>query len=407
LATAKKEFCVVDRTVLRCAALALIFLQASAFAADAPTSTARTPTIRLNPATGKEAMATLDVVGLDAADLARLANVKWETAQWAALFAVHVAERGAKEAQNPPVLGSYQVGQGVLRFTPRFPLAPGVRFRAVFDGSQIPGRVDKSKPPVVAEFQVPKPNAAPTTVVRQIYPTRNLLPENELKLYLHFSSAMSRGDAYRHVRLLDASGKPVPFPFLEVDQELWDPEGKRLTLLFEPGRIKRGLKPREEAGPILEEGKTYTLVIDRAWPDANGNPLKETFRKAFKVGAPDDQPPDPKTWKLTAPSGGKTEPLTVVFPKPMDQALLERLLWVTDADGRAVPGTATISEEETRWQFTPELAWHPGPYHLVADTRLEDLAGNSIGRPFEVDVFRPVQREIKTETVQLPFRVGR
>ena len=80
---------------------------------------------------------------------------------------------------------------------------------------------------------------------------------------------------------------------------------------------------------------------------------------------------------------------------------------MTDAEGRSVSGTVMISGEETRWQFTPQRPWQAGRYHLVADTRLEDLAGNSIGRPFEVDVFRPVQREIKTETIQLPFQVGR
>jgi hypothetical protein len=42
----------------------------------------------------------------------------------------------------------------------------------------------------------------------------------------------------------------------------------------------------------------------------------------------------------------------------------------------------------------------------VADTRLEDLAGNSIAKPFEVDVFHPVQREIKTETVKVPFEIS-
>ena len=46
-----------------------------------------------------------------------------------------------------------------------------------------------------------------------------------------------------------------------------------------------------------------------------------------------------------------------------------------------------------------------GPHDLVADTRLEDLAGNSIAQPFEVDVLRPVERQIKTETVKVPFCV--
>ena len=42
---------------------------------------------------------------------------------------------------------------------------------------------------------------------------------------------------------------------------------------------------------------------------------------------------------------------------------------------------------------------------LNADTRLEDLSGNSIGRPFEVDVLRPVDRVVKEERAKVPFRV--
>jgi len=41
--------------------------------------------------------------------------------------------------------------------------------------------------------------------------------------------------------------------------------------------VKRGLAPREEAGPILEEGKKYTLTISKDWPDEAGFPLKEEF----------------------------------------------------------------------------------------------------------------------------------
>jgi hypothetical protein len=82
------------------------------------------------------------------------------------------------------------------------------------------------------------------------------------------------------------------------------------------------------------------------------------------------------------------------------------MLWVTDAAGRKVVGTVAVDEEETRWRFTPAAAWAPGRYFLVADTTLEDLAGNSIGRPFEVDLFRRVDREVKTETVRVPFAVA-
>ena len=55
-------------------------------------------------------------------------------------------------------------------------------------------------------------------------------------------------------------------------EELWDPNFQRLTMTFDPGRIKRGLTSNETMGPPIAEGKRYTLVIDRDWPDARGVP---------------------------------------------------------------------------------------------------------------------------------------
>jgi hypothetical protein len=352
------------------------------------------PRVRLNEAGGT----SVDVIDLPADRLEALGRLKQTPEKWAKLLAVYVDRPPAKDRDDQPaLLGSYHVEAGVLRFKPRFPLAKGTRYRVVFRPT------DKAEP-VVVVLSLPKPAKEPTRLTH-VYPSRDALPENQLKFYLHFSAPMGRGEAYRRVHLLDERGKEIERPFLELDQELWDREGKRFTLFFHPGRIKRGLRPREEDGPTLEEGKRYTLVIDRAWGDADGDPLKETCRKSFRALPPDDTPPDPKNWKLQAPAAGSRAPLVVTFPEPLDHALLQHSLWVTDAAGRKVPGQVRVGAEETRWELTPEKPWAAGKYHLVADTQLEDLAGNSIGRPFEVDVFRPVQREIKSETVRLPFEV--
>src|SRR5262249_4175805 len=151
--------------------------------------------------------------------------------------------------------------------------------------------------------------------------------------------------------------------------------------LIDPGRIKQGLKPREDLGPVLENGKSYTLVIDAKWPDANGNPLKEAFRKSFKVGPPFETSVDPKTWKLRPPTVD-VDYLTVAFPVPLDHALLQREMWVIDADGKQVPGTVILADHERRWDFHPAALWKAGRYRLVAKITLEDLAGNKIGHVF-------------------------
>lgn len=350
-------------------------------------------TIRLGEDKGRQ---TIEVTGLSAETIAALGKLANDDAKWSKILAVRVDKDGALT-----MLGTYHVGKDALRFQPRFPLTKGVRYKAVYDPAALgaPGK------PVELAMLIPKPESKSTTTVRRVYPTTDKLPENQLKFYLHFTAPMSQGEAYRNIQLLDDKGKAIDMPFLELDQELWDPSGKRFTLFIDPGRIKRGLKPREDAGPVLEEGKRYTLVIDRAWSDAEGNTLKEGFKKSFAVGAPDDAQPDVKTWKLKLPVAGGLEPLRVTFPKSMDHALCERIIWVNDATGKRIDGKIDVTERETLWTFTPSVVWREGSYQLVADKRLEDLAGNSIGQPFEIDVLKPVQAEIKTETVAVPFVV--
>src|SRR5580765_2648807 len=134
-------------------------------------------------------------------------------------FAVHA---GGDDA--PPLLGSTTVEAGVLVFRPRFPISPGMHVRASL---KLPGRSA-----IVATFDLPKaPPLTPSTRVAHVYPSTDLLPENELKFYLLFSAPMQRGHAWEHVHLLDESGKMVDLPFLELDEELWNPDLTRLTVL--------------------------------------------------------------------------------------------------------------------------------------------------------------------------------
>jgi hypothetical protein len=388
-------------------ALAFVWIvEGPAFAEEKrPAEPSRGPAIQMNQV-GSGTRATFDIVRLDPENLAALEKVSWPQNQWNTLFTVYVAaETKPEKHDRPAMLGTYKVEKGVLRFEPRFLLTAGVRYHAVFQPSKLPRPNAGNKEPLLADFMLPKPPVSPTTVVEKIYPSAAKLPENQLKFYIYFSAPMSRGGSYRHIQMLNSSGKPIDQSFLELEDELWDPAGKRFTLILHPGRIKRGLSPRQELGPVLEEGKSYSLVIDQSWSDAEGNPLKQVFRKTFQVLAPEEKLVDPKTWKLQAPAADTAAALEVRFPRPLDHALLQRLIWLVDADKRKVAGKVTVTHEETRWQFTPETRWQAGQYHLVADTGLEDLAGNNILRPFEVDVFHPIQRELKTNTVQIPFQI--
>ncbi len=132
-------------------------------------------------------------------------------------------------------------------FIPNGRLRRGLHVRAVFHPVGV-ARIE-------AGFDIPKAAPGAATRIEHIYPSTDTLPANTLKLYIYFSAPMRRGEAWQHIRLLDEHGAPVELPFLEIDQELWDTTNTRLTVLFDPGRIKRGLLPLNESGPNIQEGR--------------------------------------------------------------------------------------------------------------------------------------------------------
>lgn len=379
----------------------IVAIASAALAApDAPRPAREAPSIRFAPGSAASPPA-VEVVGLDPESLAALAKADWDFAAWSSLLAVSIE---AAKTEPTPIPGRYRVAGGVVRFEPKFPIEPGLSHRARFRPSNLPGRSRDPGPEISLAFAIEPPRPVPTAVLR-VEPSGDVLPENLLKFYLHFSAPMGRGEAYGRVRLLDASGKALEVPFLELGEELWDPTGTRLTLLLDPGRIKRGLKPREEDGPILESGKAYRLVVDREWPDAAGRPLREPFRKGFRAGPADEEQPDPKGWTLGTPAASTRDPLTLAFPEPLDRAMLDRSLVVRDAEGRAVSGRVEVAPRSTRWRFRPDAAWVAGAYRVEVDPELEDLAGNSVARPFEVDRIRPIEEGDEPPVATIPVTI--
>ena len=96
--------------------------------------------------------------------------------------------------------------------------------------------------------------------------------------------------------------------------------------------------------------------------------------------------------------------MAATFPKPLDRGLLMRALGVR-RDGAAVEGDIAVDAGETRWTFTPKDAWRAGRYELLALDILEDLAGNQIGRAFEVDNFETVDKSPDPQSIRLAFTV--
>jgi hypothetical protein len=285
---------------------------------------------------------------------------------WGSLF--HVAAGTSEDA--PPLLGTYSVEEGNLTFRPKWPLGPGLHLIAKFTGTG-----DKLLP-VIQEFNTAKSDGVPSTRVERLYPSSSDIPANALRMYLCFTAPMRRGEAWDHIHLTDSEGHRMEHALLEV--ELWDPEQKRITVLFDPGRVKRDLAPRNDLGPILEEGKSYSIEVDRDWVDDTGQPLVEGFRKQFRVAAEVRSVIDASKWRITTPKAGTRDPLIVTFPGSLDYALSWPSLWV-----KGVKGRVSVENHETEWRFTPDANWLPGAGKVTIDQAIEDVSGNRMSRPFE------------------------
>ena len=170
------------------------------------------------------------------------------SADLAARVAVVPAGALAIPAAVVPTVGRWSVDGDALCFTPRFPLPAGTLYALVLrDDDAGPG----TRWVEVARLQRPIARIPPTARVVAIHPSTPVVPENLLRLSVTFSASMDEGSAAQHVHLVDADGGDLPHALLAMPPELWDRPRRRLTLLLEPGRIKRGLVPNTELGAPL------------------------------------------------------------------------------------------------------------------------------------------------------------
>ncbi len=326
-------------------------------------------------------------------------NAQLSDEAWVALLRIDVGGNN-----SAPVVGDYVVEREALAFRPRFPFDRGQPYTVRFDPKKLP----TPRPSAVVEVTVslPAPALEPSTVVTAITPSSDTWPENLLRFYIHFSAPMSRRGAIGFVSLVDEKGQKLSDVFLEVNANLWNSDVTRFTVLFDPGRVKRGILPNLKLGRAIRDRGRYTIVIDPAWRDAAGQPLKDGHRRDVRVGLPVELPLTPADWRVTPPATGTRDPLSVTFPWPLDHALLQNAISVYSAGEQVVAGTVSIEADETRWLFTPEAAWRRGPHHLRVLTLLEDPSGNQVGRAFEMKPGTAADPRPRPESVTIPFVVS-
>ena len=210
------------------------------------------------------------------------------------------------------------------------------------------------------------------------------VPSNLLRLYVELSAPMEPGSAYEHVHLNDSDGKEIHDAFLVLREELWSPDHRRLTLLFDPGRVKRGIRANVEMGAPLVAGHRYRLVIDSLWRDARNLPLRGAFTQELRVAGFDSVSPNPSRWSISSPRRNTVDSLRIEFGEALDHALAMRMITVVDSGGVSIRGTVALSDGDRVWMFVPAVDW-PRSAQLRVDPALEDLAGNNLVRLFDSD----------------------
>jgi hypothetical protein len=302
----------------------------------------------------------------------------------------------AKDAKtpSPAMLGKYERRDNQLTFTPRFPLAAGQTYRA---------ELRQAGQAVAVDYRVPTAAAKTPPKVVKIYPTANVLPANHLKFYIYFDRPMRGGkEIFKQIVLVDDKGKEIDDAWL-LD-EIWDEDNNCLILYIHPGRIKWGVDLRELLGPVLYEKREYSLVIRGSLADLDGNKIGKDVVKKFRTTPEDRVRIDLSEWQALAARAGTRERLTLTLPKSIDHRSLQRFLSVTDDKGQRIDGAIEIGKDERSWHFTPTQNWQARSYHLDIDGHLEDVAGNTPLRPFDLDLKAPklAQQKLRLEFQPVP-----
>jgi hypothetical protein len=279
-------------------------------------------------------------------------------------------------ANAPAILGASSIGvtSEFAAFKPLIPFTRGLRYRVTVNNKTI-GTID-----------IPSTSPSDEAKVVAVYPTRDTIPENLLKIYIEFSKPMREGEALQHLTLIKNGKDSLQSTFLDLEPELWNNDRTILTVWLDPGRIKRGLQPNLAMGPPLIKGNKYTLIVKQDWKNQDGAELQRDFIKNFITIEYDSLSLDPDFWKIRIPNAGTLQSLNIDFKESLDYMLIRNAIHITNLTGMEVPGAINVYPGEVGFAFTPAVPWEKGDYYLLVETRLEDLAGNNLNHLFDTDI---------------------
>ncbi len=291
------------------------------------------------------------------------------------------------------IFGKYIHNNDSIVFEPYIPFTPGLEYE-VFVGNKQAG-----------SFKIPAGNIADAPTVLAVYPSPDTLPENLLKVYIRFSQPMQEARSAQHIVLIKNNKDTLTNVFLDLQPELWNDTRTVLTVWLDPGRIKRDLQPNLRLGNPLQEKNKYTLLVTNGWKGANGISLQKDFTKQFVASKRDSLSPVPHNWDLEIPKTNTKDEFKIDLKEPLDHFLLEESLQVVTDKNIPVKGKWVIDKDDRHCAFIPTETWSAGNYILVIASRLEDLAGNNLNRPFDRDITKTKTPPV-TATYRRNFVIG-
>ncbi len=297
---------------------------------------------------------------------------------------------GHYHAGKVPIWGKYELSDSVIAFVPVLPFAQGENYEVVLNQTMIQDRMPNRKideNQLHLKFTVPETDLTTYPFVENVYPTSEFLPLNTLKFHIDFSQPMKTGQALEYIHLIDkTSGQKIEHVFADYSIEFWDELDQRLTIYFDPGRLKKGLLLNRTLGSPLISQHEYQLRIDSTWENKVGQRLSSTYRKDFTVTEEDRLSPKMANWELILPDRNTKNSLEIKFPEPMDVILAERSFVVIDHNGDPFNGDVKIEDEERRWIFYPTSNWNQKNYKVLVYSGLADRSGNMLKGLFERNV---------------------
>lgn len=363
------------------------------------------PSLAVNSDPGEQGSVGVGVFPLDPDFMISLGQYTQTGGALHSILRVTVVPTEARSGDDlPDVLGRYQVLEDEVRFVPHFPFERGLSYRASFDPRPL-GHPEFTQV-LTHEFSLPKDQAAFPTDVTRIFPATDDLPENLLRFYVCFSSPMQRGRAEAEISLLASDGEPAPDVLYRAPVELWDRSMQCLTILLDPGRLKRGVGPNRRLGPPLKAGQMYMLAIGAGMTDIFGGQLAKNVYKRFRVTDAVREPIAVERWKFVPPLANSRQPLVLMFPRPLDWAMLFHAIAIESTSEQSIDGAIEIDQNETRWSFTPTSTWAADDYQIRIASSLEDICGNSVTAAFDRPLRSGSDLAYEAGNRSIPFHVA-